>query len=140
MNLIWTCLLRNLEYTKNVLGEVLRENVIGSLNNKMKDIHIISNPMSQTSTVLLHEEKEPSVVEAQARDDGRSQAEFSDVVKIILHLDENREDREINWETISESPDFSFANTTLCMKSCIQHFNLDPKQAAAFMLFALHLC
>jgi len=88
MNLIWTCLLRNLEYTKNVLGEVLRENVIGSLNNKMKDIHIISNPMSQTSTVF----------------------------------------------------DFSFANTTLCMKSCIQHFNLDPKQAAAFMLFALHLC
>jgi hypothetical protein len=48
----------------------------------MKDIHIISNPISQTSTVLLHEEEEPNVVEVQACD-GRSQAQFSDVVKII---------------------------------------------------------
>jgi hypothetical protein len=40
-------------HEKNVLGEVLKDNVIGSLNNKMKEIHIITSPISQTSTVLL---------------------------------------------------------------------------------------
>jgi hypothetical protein len=54
------------------------------------------------------------------------------VVKIILNLDENRENGEIGSETTSENPIFGFENTTLSMKSCIQQFNLDPKQAAAF--------
>jgi len=40
-------------HEKNVLGEVLKESVIGSLNNKMKDIHIISSPISQTSAVFF---------------------------------------------------------------------------------------
>jgi hypothetical protein len=41
-------------HEKNVLGEVLKDNVIGSLNNVMKEIHIIiTSPISQTSAVLL---------------------------------------------------------------------------------------
>jgi hypothetical protein len=40
-------------HEKNVLGEVLKDNVIGSLNNEMKEIHIITSPISQTSIVLL---------------------------------------------------------------------------------------
>jgi hypothetical protein len=47
-------------------------------------------------------------------------------------LDENREDREINWETISETPNFSFAKHYIVHEKFVQHFNLDPKQAAAF--------
>jgi hypothetical protein len=39
-------------HEKNVLGKVLKDNVIGSLNNEMKEIHIITSPISQTSTVL----------------------------------------------------------------------------------------
>jgi hypothetical protein len=122
-------------HEKNVLGEVLKENVIGSLNNKMKDIHIISSQISQTSTstVMLPEEQEPSVIEVHAPSDGCIPAEYSDVVKIILNLDENREDGEIGWETTSENPNFSFENTTLSMKSCIQQFNLDPLQC--YLLF-----
>jgi hypothetical protein len=54
------------------------------------------------------------------------------VVKIILNLDENRENGEIGSETTAENPNFGFENTTLSMKSCLQQFNLDPKQAAAF--------
>jgi hypothetical protein len=57
-------------HEKNVLGEVLKDNVIGSLNNKMKEIHIITNPISQTSTVVLGEEQEPSVSELQSSSNG----------------------------------------------------------------------
>jgi hypothetical protein len=39
----------------NVLGEVLKDNALGSLNNEMKEIHIITNLISQTSTVVLGE-------------------------------------------------------------------------------------
>jgi hypothetical protein len=77
-------------HEKNVLGEVLKDNVIGSLNNKMKEIHIITNPISQTSTVVLGEEQEPSVSENQSSSDGCIPARYNDVVKIILNLDENR--------------------------------------------------
>jgi hypothetical protein len=97
----------------------LKENVIGSLNNEMKEIHIITSPISQTSTVLLGEEQEPSVTEVQTSSDGCIPAEYNDVVKIILNLDENREVGGIGWENTSENPNFSFENTTLSMKSCI---------------------
>ena len=50
-------------HEKNVLGEVLKDNVIGSMNNEMKEIHIITSPISQTSTVVLGQEQEPSVSE-----------------------------------------------------------------------------
>jgi hypothetical protein len=119
-------------HEKNVLGEVLKDNVIGSLNNEMKEIHIITSPISQTSTVVLGEEQEPSVNELQSSSDGRIPARYNDVVKIILNLDENRENGEIGLEPTSENPNFGFENTTLSMKSCIQEFHLDPKQAAAF--------
>ena len=79
-------------HEKNVIEEVLKENVIGSLNNKMKEIHIITSPISQTSTVLLGEEQEPSVIEVQAPSDGCIPAEYNVVVKIIL-----------NWMKIGKS-------------------------------------
>jgi hypothetical protein len=44
-------------HEKNALGEVLKDNVIGSLNNKMKEIHIITNPISQTSMLYKVESK-----------------------------------------------------------------------------------
>ena len=109
----------------------MKDNVIGSLNNEMKEIHIITNPISQTSTVVLGEEQEPSVSELQSSSDGCIPARYNDVVKIILNLDENRENGEIGLETTSKNPNFGFKNTTLSMKSCLQQFNLDPKQAAA---------
>jgi hypothetical protein len=59
----------------------LKENVIGSLNNEMKEIHIITSPISQTSTVLLGEEQEPSVTEVQTSSDGCIPAEYNDVVQ-----------------------------------------------------------
>jgi hypothetical protein len=84
-------------HEKNVLGEVLRENVIRSLNKKMKDIHIISKPISLTSTVWLPEEQEPSENEVQALIDGCSPAEYNDVVKIILNLVESWGNRLRNY-------------------------------------------
>ena len=79
----------------------------------------------------MAEEQEPSVIEVQAPSDGCIPAEYNDVVKIILNLDENREVGGIGWENTSENPNFSFQNTTLSIKSFTQQFNLDPKQAAA---------
>jgi len=117
-------------YEKSVLGEILKDNVIGSLNNEMKEIHIITNPISQSSTVVLDEEQEPSVTENQTSIDGGIPARYNDVVKIILNLDKNRENGKNGLETTSEDPNFGFESTTLSMKSCIQQFNLDPKQAA----------
>jgi hypothetical protein len=79
-------------HEKNALVEVLKENVIGSLNNKIKEIHIITSPISQTSTVLLGEEEQPSVIEVQTSSDGCIPAEYNVVVKIIL-----------NWMKIGKS-------------------------------------
>ena len=70
-------------HEKNVLGEVLKDNVIGSLNNEMKEIHIITSPISQTPTFLLGEEQEPSITELQTSSDGRIPAECNDVVKLF---------------------------------------------------------
>jgi hypothetical protein len=107
----------------------LKDNVIGSMNNEMKEIHIITSPISQTSTVVLGQEQEPSVSELQSSSDGSIPARYNDVVKIILNLDKNRENGKKGLEATSEDPNFGFENTTLSMKSCIQQFNLD--QAAA---------
>jgi hypothetical protein len=57
----------------------------------MKEIHIITSPISQTSTVLLVEEQEPSISELQSSSDGHIPAGYNNVVKIMLNLDENRE-------------------------------------------------
>jgi hypothetical protein len=38
-------------------GENLGNNVVGCLNSKMKDIHIISSTIHQKSSVILHEEE-----------------------------------------------------------------------------------
>ena len=65
----------------------MKDNVIGSMNNEMKEIHIITSPISQTSTVVLGQEQEPSVSELQSSSDGRIPARY-DVVKTILNLDE----------------------------------------------------
>ena len=54
------------------------------------------------------------------------------MVKIVLNLDVNNENEALNWDKNSEDTDFSYADISLPMKNCIQYFNLDPKQAAAF--------
>jgi hypothetical protein len=91
-------------YEKSVLGEILKDNVIGSLNNKMKEIHIITNPISQTSAVVLGEEQEPSVSENQSSIDGCTPARYNDVIKIILNLDKNRENGKKGWKLLQKTP------------------------------------
>jgi len=91
-------------YEKSVLGEILKDNVIGSLNNKMKEIHIITNLISQTSTVVLGEEQEPSVSENQSSIDGCTPARYNDVIKIILNLDKNRENGKKGWKLLQKTP------------------------------------
>jgi hypothetical protein len=49
----------------------------------MKEIHIITSPISQTPTFLLGEEQKPSITELQTSSDGRIPAECNDVVKLF---------------------------------------------------------
>jgi hypothetical protein len=107
----------------------------------MKDTHNISDPISENYSVILYEEEEESSHESPVNGIGTNQTEFCDVLKLILDLDkyteswENRENRDggrVNWGDITDNSDFNFGDILLSMKICIQHFNLDPKQALAF--------
>jgi hypothetical protein len=122
-------------------GVILGENVIGSLNSGMKESHIISDPISQNSSVVLFENEEERSHVHPEFGIGVNQTQPCDVVKVILNLDEsqeirgtgeNRENGSLNWGNISDNSDFNFNDFSLSMKCCIQHFNLDPKEAAAF--------
>jgi len=113
-------------------GEKLGNNVVGCLNSKMKDIHIISSTIHQKSSVILHKEERSDCPETEIVGMLPSRTQFSDVVKTVLNLDVNNENEALNWNKNSEDTDFSYADISLPMKNCIQYFNLDPKQAAAF--------
>ncbi len=122
-------------------GVILGENVIGSLNSGMKESHIISDPISQNSSFVLFENEEEISHIHPEFGIGVNQTQCCDVVKVILNLDEsreirgtgeNRENGSLTWGDISDNSDFNFNDVSLSMKCCIQHFNLDPKQAAAF--------
>jgi len=113
-------------------GEYLGNNVVGCLNSEMKDIHIISFTIHQKSSVILHEEERSDCPETEIVGMLPSRTQFSDVVKTVLNLDVNNENEVLNWDKNSEDTDFFYADISLPMKNCIQYFNLDPKQAAAF--------
>ena len=113
-------------------GEYLGNNVVGCLNSEMKDIHIISFTIHQKSSVILHEEERSDCPETEIVGMLPSRTQFSDVVKIALNLDVNNENEALNWDKNLKDTDFSYADISLLMKNCIQYFNLDPKQTAAF--------
>jgi hypothetical protein len=62
-------------------GEKLGNNVVGCLNSKMKDIHIISSTIHQKSSVILHKEERSDCPETEIGGMLRSRIQFSDVVK-----------------------------------------------------------
>jgi hypothetical protein len=54
------------------------------------------------------------------------------LIKVILNLNRNVEDHELNWGQLEKDDVKDFDEFPLSMKSCISHYNLDLKQAAAF--------
>jgi hypothetical protein len=56
----------------------------------------------------------------------------TDVVKVILNLDRQMENHEPQWDELEKVEVMDFNKFPLAMKSCISHYKLDLKQAAAF--------
>jgi hypothetical protein len=112
---------------------ILGGNVIGSLYSDMKELHIISDPILQNSSVVLFEDEEERSHDPPVFGIGTNQTQFCVVVKVILNLDDNqenwgtrgnRENGTLNWSDISDNSDFNFDDISLSTRSCIQHFNL----------------
>ncbi len=56
----------------------------------------------------------------------------TDVVKVILNLNREVENHEPQWDELEKLEVMDFNKFPLAMKSCISHYKLDLKQAAAF--------
>ena len=56
----------------------------------------------------------------------------TDVVKVILNLNRGVENHEPQWDELEKVEVMDFNKFPLAMKSCISHYKLDLKQAAAF--------
>ncbi len=56
----------------------------------------------------------------------------NDVVKVILNLNRSVENHEPQWDELEKLEVMDFNKFPLAMKSCISHYKLDLKQAAAF--------
>ena len=56
----------------------------------------------------------------------------TDVVKVILNLNQRVENHEPQWDELENLEAMDFKKFPLAMKSCISHYKLDLKQASAF--------
>jgi hypothetical protein len=54
------------------------------------------------------------------------------VVKVALNIDQSIEKNEPQWDELEKADIMEFKTFPLAMKSCISHYKLDLKQAAAF--------
>ncbi len=101
----------------------------------MKDLYIIDDPINTDADVMIRECEVGLDVQSQFETDCssfNSSNNASDVIKVILNLDQEISHNDPKWNKIVECENFDFNDFPMAMKSCINHFQLDAKQEAAF--------
>jgi hypothetical protein len=113
----------------------LEENVCGNLTKKMKDHHIIHDPVSSEESALIQKVSNVRGQSSTFEDYDHQHnidSDSSDVVKVVLNIDQSIEKNEPQWDELEKADIMEFKTFPLAMKSCISHYKLDLKQAAAF--------
>jgi hypothetical protein len=113
----------------------LGENFCGNLTRKMKEQHVIHDPVSSEDSALIQKtsnfsEQSYNFVESDHQQPLKNDS--TDVVKVILNLDRQMENHEPQWDELEKVEVMHFNKFPLAMKSCISHYKLDLKQAAVF--------
>jgi len=113
----------------------LGENVCGNLTRKMKEPHVIHDPVSSEESALIQKTSnfiEQSYIFVESDHQQALNNENTDVVKVIPNLDRQMKNHEPQWDEWEKVEVMDFNKFPLAMKSCISHYKLDLKQAAAF--------
>ena len=108
-------------------------NICGNLRRKMKKQHVISYPVSTSESALIqgNVDVDGQIVASQSNIKASNNGS-DDLIRVILNLNRNVEDHQLNWGELEKHDVTDFDEFPLSMKSCISHYNLDLKQAAAF--------
>ena len=114
------------------------KNASNNLARKMKKEHVIHDPVTSNESACI--QKASNIIgQDSCHTDNDSlplpQSSTSgsvDIIKVILNLDRNVENHEPKWEELEQKEVLNFEEFPLAMKSCISHYKLDLKQAAAF--------
>jgi hypothetical protein len=83
-------------------------------------IQKISNVSGQSSTIEEYDHQH------------NTDSDSSDVVKVVLNIDQSVAKNELQWDELEKADIIDYKTFPLAMKSCISHYKLDLKQAAAF--------
>jgi hypothetical protein len=106
---------------------------VGALNTKMQENHVIANPVTENKSVFLENEGDvPDKATTTSQDRCLQNRQPQDIIRVILNLNKYMEQDNFDWSNNSDNVDFNFNSVSFSMESCIGHFQLDPKQAAAF--------
>jgi len=101
----------------------------------MKEHHIIPDPVSSEESALIQKVSNVSGQSSTFEDYDHQHnidSDSSDVVKVVLNIDQSIEKNEPQWDELEKADIMEFKTFPLAMKSCISHYKLDLKQAAAF--------
>jgi hypothetical protein len=101
----------------------------------MKEHHIIPDPASSEESALIQKVSNVSGQSSTFEDYDHQHnidSDSSDVVKVVLNIDQSIERNEPQWDELEKADIMEFKTFPLAMNSCISHYKLDLKQAAAF--------
>jgi hypothetical protein len=101
----------------------------------MKEHHIIPDPVSSEESALIQKVSDVSEQSSTIEEYDHQQNidnDSSDVVKVVLNLDQSVAKNEPQWDELEKAIIMDYKTFPLAMKSCISHYKLDLKQAAAF--------
>jgi hypothetical protein len=95
----------------------------------MKEHHVIHDPVSSEESVLIQKVSNVSGQSSTIEEYDHQHnidSDSSDVVKVVLNIDEPQ------WDELEKADIMDYKTFPFAMKSCISHYKLDLKQAAAF--------
>jgi hypothetical protein len=101
----------------------------------MKEHHVIHDPVSSEESALIQKVSDVSEQSSTIEEYDHQQNidnDSSDVVKVVLNLDQSVAKNEPQWDELEKAIIMDYKTFPLAMKSCISHYKLDLKQAAAF--------
>jgi hypothetical protein len=98
----------------------------------MKEHHVIHDPVSSEESTLIQKVSNVSGQSSTFEDQHNIDSDSSDVVKVVLNIDQSIEKNEPQWDELEKADIMDYKTFPLAMKSCISHYKLDLKQAAAF--------
>jgi hypothetical protein len=110
----------------------ISENSLGILNGEMKTMHVIPDPTTNTSSVVINEDGRDILEECDVNSQRLVSSNYIDVVRVVLNLEKITNYEEPKWVDLIEGQNLDFEEIPISRKSCIHHFKLDPKQEAAF--------